>query len=539
MDTFSQFIKELGTARLVASIAALALFFIIAAIYFFNISNNNLVTLYSDLELSDSNKIVQELEAKNIPYELSSSGSIIKVPDEFVLKLRMEMAESGLPSRGNIVGYEIFDKGEGFGTSNFMQNVNLVRALEGELSRTISSFDNVEKARVHLVIPKKQLFSKERQIPRSSIVLKLSKRSKLKKYEIEAIAHLVATAVPELEPSNITIVDTKGSSLKLGAKDENDVNNIASKADEFKQAYELRLKNIIEDLLEQSVGVGKVKAYVNADMNFDRIVTNSEIYDPDATVVRSQQSVEERDKQSSSNGGALSVTTNLPNAANNAENSGNNSERLDTTTNYEISKTIKNFIGETGKLNRLSVAVLIDGNYEKDAETGKPIYKPRNDNELNQYKSLIKSAIGYRAERKDSIELISMQFVNEFEGFEDEDMMSHLSSELPTIIRTFIFVVAGVLVIFYVIKPMALRAFDVKREDLNLEDKDDHLSLITDNIHSMDDKNAVDSIKEAMIDMEKIEAQFKGNQSLKRLNDTVGKFPQETLSLFRKWLSEE
>lgn len=543
MQLFIQFLKELGPVKIAITMFSAILMLALFGIYLYKASSKDYVVLFSDLDLSDSNSIVAELDSRNVPYEIVAGGSIIKVPDDRVLKLRLEMAQEGIPARGSIVGYEIFDKSESLSTSHFQQNINLVRALEGELSRTISSFDTIEKARVHLVIPKKELFSRERQEPRASVVLKLRRNGKPTVNEINAISHLVVTAVPNLDVKQITIVDTQGRPLKLGAQDENDPESYAGQTDSYRTSYENRLKHVIEDLLEQSVGVGKVKAYVSADLNFERIVTNSEIYDPEGQVVRSSQLSEENEISRSNNSNTdASVANNLPNNAGGGGNNqtGNSIERVDETTNYEISKTIKNHISATGTVKKLSIAVMVDGVYRPAAETGKFEYAPRSEEELAKYTNLVKSAVGFDEERNDIIEIINLQFVNEFGLEETEEPFDWLKQQLPNLVQTLVIAIVIVLILILVVRPIAIKAFDVKKTDVMGERQSkDHLSFITSEANKEEEENTSNEAEENMIDVEQIDAALQGNSSLKKLNSVVDNHPEETVSLMRKWLNED
>jgi flagellar M-ring protein FliF len=448
------------------------------------------------------------------------------------------MAQSGIPSKGALVGYEIFDNSDSLGTSNFVQNVNLLRALEGELARTIGAFSNIDSARVHLVIPKKELFSREKQTPSASIILSMKGSARLSKEQINAVGHLVATAVPGLELSKITIVDTTGRSLKLGSKDENDPGMIASNSEDFRISYENRLSNTIEDLLEQSLGLGHVKAQVSAEINFDRIVTNYETFDPSSTVVRSVQEIS--DKGSSSEKGSsdnVSVAGSLPGGQGGADGSqnSNNNEHTDTTTNYEISKTIKNHISETGVVKRLSVAVLVDGIYNTDKKTGEVTYTPRTDQELKKYESLIKSAVGFDDSRGDKIEIVNMQFVTDLSTLAEESTMSWFKRELPNIVQTIVIGIVVILVLLLVVRPVALKAFEVTKEDL---EEAENLEVEEAPVKPKDvAPPSVDLLQEPMIDIAKIEAKFKNNNSSKSINDIATKYPQETVNALRKWIN--
>ena len=268
--------------------------------------------LFSDLDLKDSGQIVTKLEGLNVPYELKrDQGTQVLVPVDQVMKLRMALAEQGLPQGGS-VGYEIFDKNDNFGPSQFVENINQLRALEGELERTIASISLVQSARVHLVLPQRELFSRERQDASASIVLKLRGAVKLASGQVAAIQHLVAAAVPSLSPSRVSIVDDHGNLLARGDGDAADALT-SSNAEEMRVNYESRLARSVEQLLERSVGPGKARVDVHAEMNFDRVTTSTETYDPDGQVVRSTQTDSQSDNTDAGGGQPVSVSTNLPN----------------------------------------------------------------------------------------------------------------------------------------------------------------------------------------------------------------------------------
>lgn len=493
-----------------------------------------MVILYSDLDIKDSNKIIGELEAQRIPYELKINGTQILVPQDQVLKIRMNMAESGIPSKGSLIGYEIFDASETLGTSSFVQNVNLLRALEGELSRTISAFHNIESTRVHLVIPKRELFSRTKEEPSASVIIAMKGKNQLSKDQINAVSHLVATAVGGLDVANITIVDTLGRSLKLGSANSDDPGIIASNSEDFRVSFENRLKRTIEELLGQSVGFNQVKAQVSAEINFDRIVTNSEIYDPNGQVIRSIQEVDDKetttDKSGSDN---VSVSTNLPAGQKTLDGKIQNSsesEHSDTTTNYEISKTIKNYVSETGNVKRLSIAVLVDGTYKVDKKTNEVTYIPRSIEELDKYSTLVKSAVGFDASRNDKVEIVNMQFIADLDQLKSKTTIELVKEELPNLAQTVTIGIVVMLALLLVVRPIALRAFESTKVDLDdtIEEEPD---LAFTNSDSADQEG-----EEGMIDIAKIEAKFKNNDALKTINDIVGKYPTETLATLRRWV---
>ncbi len=368
--------------------------------------------LYGGLELDDSAQIVSRLEAMGVPYRLRGDGDAILVPADQTLRLRMTLAEENLP-RGGTVGDEIFDTGSALGTTDFLANINLRRALEGELARTIGALADVRSARVHLVMPRHELFQRDQIQSSASITLRMQGGRRLNRRQVQAIQHLVAAAVPGLVPERTTVVDDQGTLLARGGDGAAD-NALPSQAEDFREAYEARLKQTIEQLLERSLGPGRVQAEVSADLDFDQVTLTEETYDPDGKVVRSTQTVEET-KQSSArdDNTSVSVGNNLPNTAANTPAAGRTSNdktsRTDETVNYEISHKVSNHTQAGGRVRRLSVAVLVDGKTTPNA-AGELVYTPRDAAELTQIESLVRSAIGFDATRGDVVEVKNMPF---------------------------------------------------------------------------------------------------------------------------------
>ena len=345
-----------------------------------------------------------------------------------------------------------------------MQNVNLVRALEGELSRTIRSIDSVKGARVHLVMPRRELFSREQQEPSASIILTMQGARRLEKGQVTAIQHLVAAAVPGLAPNRISIVDDKGSLLARGFEDETDIGFLAARADERTRAYEGRLVRTIEELLERTVGFGKVRANVSADLDFDRVNSSEESFDPDGQVVRSTSTIEETSSSRESDAATpVSVAANLPDAqgAGGGSASATTAEgRTEETVNFEISKTVVNHVREVGTVKRLSVAVLVDGVYT--TETGTVTYADRDGREMDLLATLVQSAIGFNADRGDAVEVINMRFavpeepeaepLDLFFGFDKNDILRMAEILVLSIV--------AILVILLVVRPLLTRAFE-------------------------------------------------------------------------------
>src|SRR5690349_447089 len=300
-----------------------------------------MVPLFTDLTLDDSAAIVKDLDRQTVDYQIKDGGAIILVPKEKVARLRMKLAEGGLPKGGGI-GYEIFDKSDALGATTFIQNINKLRALEGEIARTIRSLDRVEAARVHLVLPDRPLFSREKAEASASIVLRV--RGTLEPGQVRAIRHLVATAVSGLKPERISVVDESGRLLADGASPQD--NFAGEGVDERKRGYENRLRSEVQTIVESIVGPGHARVQVTADFDLNRITQTSDKYDPDGRVVRSSQTREEQSGAADGAGGPVSVGNELPGAAgagnnNSAGQGGDNSRQTQETGNYESRPTTR------------------------------------------------------------------------------------------------------------------------------------------------------------------------------------------------------
>lgn len=544
MDNLLQTIRSLGTVRLLAmggvAIGLVVFFFFLTA----RLNTSEMSLLYGDLNAADSGKIIGQLESKGIKYEVRGNGGQVFVPADKALGLRMQMAEAGLPNGGSI-GYEIFDRSEGLGTTNFIQNVNLLRALEGELSRTVRTIDQVQDARVHLVMPKRELFSRRKQEPSASVVLRTSGAGRLPKSQVMAIKHLVSAAVPSLKITRISIIDQRGRLLARAGDDENETSVGAADTEEIRRAQEIRMVRTIEELLEQSVGIGKVRAQVNVEMDFDRISTNSETYDPESQVVRSTQTVEESARSSESGPSSVSVANNLPDAETKSGEggSGSRSARTEETVNFEISKVIKSHVRESGIVRRQSVAVLIDGIYKK-GEDGKSVYSPRTKEELEKLTALVRSAIGFDQKRGDKLELINLRFSAPPDSglTVAEPLFGLTKSDYFRIGEIFVLAIVGILVILLVVRPLISRTLDAlpsaieaAKEHAMLADHSEDLSALS---GPSGTGVAYEDEEESMIDLAAVEGRVKAS-TLKKISEIVERHPEETVGIIRQWMYSE
>src|SRR3954469_23551090 len=319
-----------------------------------------MTTLFTDLSFEDSSAIIKDLERQGIPYDMRSDGAIIMVPKDLVPRLRMKLAESGLPKGGGI-GYRILAKSDALGATSFVQNINHLRALEGELARTIRAIDRVQGARVHLVLPERPLFSRETPEPSASIVVRV--RGTLEPQQVRAIRHVVASAVNGLKPQRVSIVDEAGQLLADGAAGDAD----SAIGDERRTAFEKRMRSQVEAIVSSVVGSGRARVQLSADFDYNKVTQTSDRFDPEGRVLRSSQTREES-SATAENNGQVTVNNELPGSQrqDNAPTARDQSKKSEETNNYEISRTTKTEVTEAGRVNRISVAVLVDGSYSKN-----------------------------------------------------------------------------------------------------------------------------------------------------------------------------
>lgn len=575
MKTFLDTLRNLGPTRLAAM--ALVAAGIVAFFIFLTsrLASPTMSLLYAELDTQDSGQIVARLEQMNVPYRLTGDGSQIFVPSEQVGRLRVAMAEDGLPSGGSM-GYEIFDRAEGLGTSNFVQSINHLRALEGELARTIRSVGQVKQARVHLVLPRRELFSRDRQEPSASIVLTMRGGRMLDRPQVLAIQHLVAAAVPGLQPNLVSIVDNNGTLLARGDSAD-ELQGTASTAEEMRLGYESRLARTIEELIERSVGRGNVRAEVSAEMDFDRVTENAEIFDPDGQVVRSTQTVEETaDASDSEDPPPVTVGNNLPDAGlpqlGDGSSSRSQTSRTEETVNYEITRTVKTHVRESGLVRRLSVAVLVNGTLTPVPE-GEAQYEPRSAEEMAQIAALVRSAAGLNEERGDTLEIANLRFAELDPDLGSDGGTAFLGLsfvEITKVAEVLVLGLVGILVLLLVVRPIMGRLMeslpagaggvpgllpDMAGTQPVLAGPDpqalsglpagaspalggaDGATAVAQQLGTSGGEEA-DSEMETMIDLNRVEGRVRAS-SIRKIGEIVEKHPEEAVSIMRTWLYQE
>ena len=551
MQGLVEFVKALGASRIAAMGAvtiALIGFFVFLIM---RVTTPQMTPLFTDLAYEDSAAIVKELDRQAVPYELRDDGNIVLVPKDRVARLRMAFAEGGLPKGGG-VGYEIFDKSEVLGTTSFVQNINNVRALEGELARTIRSLDRVQDARVHLVMPDRPLFSRDKVDATASIVLKV--RGTLEQHQVRAIRHLVAGAVNGLRPERVSVVDERGQLLADGAS--NDANGGDISTDERQTAFETRLRGQVEAIVSSVVGPNHARVQVAADFDFNRVTQTSDKYDPEGRVVRSSRTREETAATNDGKDNQVTVGNEIPGGQRQAAPGGDNpsardeSRKSEEIVNYEISKTTKTEVIEGGRLNRVSVAVLVDGTYGKN-DKGESTYQPRSKEELDQIATLVRSAIGFSQKRGDQVEIVNLRFAETAATpiTEPSGWLSAFQFTKDDIMRAIEMVVMGLLgfvVLFMVVRPLVRRIITPDERAVPAlppggmlgggSPMDPGLPTIP-AIASGDPLKSDVNQTSKMIDLAQVQGQVHA-QSVQKVGEIADKNPDETVSIIRQWLHE-
>jgi len=569
---FFDFVKSLGAARM-AAMAAVTL----ALVGFFSflmiqMTTPQMVPLFTDLSVEDSSSIIKDLERQAVDYQIKNDGAIILVPKDKVARLRMKLAEGGLPKGGG-VGYEIFDKSDALGATTFIQNINHLRALEGELARTIRGLDRVQAARVHLVLPERPLFSRDKVEASASIVLKV--RGSLEPQQVRAIRHLVATAVNGMKPERVSVIDETGKLLADGAKQDNALEGAG--ADERKAAYENRLRNEVEAIVSSVVGPGRARVQITADFDLNRITQTSDKFDPDGRVVRSSQTREEQSASGEGKeGGPVSVSGELPGSgAAGGGGSRDQARKTEEIVNYEISRTTKTEVIEAGRVNRISAAVLVDGIYAKN-DKGEMVYQPRSKEEIDRIAALVRSAIGFDAKRGDQLEVVNLRFaettpspINEPAGW-----MSYLQFTKDDIMRGTemgVMALLGLIVLLMVVRPLVRRIVTPEGMEAgrlaiagaagmagvagavgpngnplagSMSVSGNGNGSITNSggpsvaIVGGDEAVAISNRTSAMIDIAQVQGQVHA-QSVQKVGEIAEKNPHEAVSIIRNWLHED
>jgi len=411
----NRMMEKLSTSqKITISISVIAAIAIISTVFMWATKTDYSI-LYANLTQEDAAQVMNKLQEMSVDYKIQD-GNIIYVATTKVNELKLSLASEGLPA-DPIKGYELFDDNK-LGMTDFMQRLNKTRAMEGEISRTIASLEGVKSARVHFVVPKRALFADDKIEPTASIVLNLKGSAGLTKKQIEGIVNLTANSIEGLKRNNISILDNYGNQLN-SQEDLTTVSGLTSSQFEVQKGMERNLEMQGQNLLDRVLGPGKAVVKVTADLNFEKVEKVMEEYDPQKQVLRSEERNETT--ETTADGGNNTSESNV--------------------SNYEINKTVSTVVSPIGSIKRLSIAVSVDGLYEKvKDEDGKErmVYKQRSAEEITQLTAMVKSALGFNETRGDVIELANLKFEPDVDSpyYTGDGKMMGLNAETTELITT-------------------------------------------------------------------------------------------------------
>lgn len=419
-------------------------------------------TLYSNLSSDDASLIVNKLREQRVPFKLDGGGSTIKIPEEKIYETRLDMAGQGLPKGGG-AGFEIFDKTD-FGATEFVQNLNHQRAIQGELARTIKEFEEVEDARVMIVMPKDSVFIEDKKPPSASIMLKLKRD--LSKEKVNAVVYLVSSSISDLKPEMVTVVDTTGKVLFKHKQEEEGGGDIVAKRHQYKTSVEDEFSARIQSMLEHIIGKNKAIVRVTAEMNFAQIDEQEEIYDPEGQVARSRHNIgEAADRQGKNAADISSVNPVVPPEEQVGQGTPYNekTQKTDDTVNYDITRTLRKTVKPVGQVTRLSVSAVLDGKYE-DAKDDKgnfiKKFVPRSQQEMDQFTAIVKNSMGFNEDRGDQVSVESLPFSTVDEAAPDTRFdIAKLRRDYGNMIANILLVLA---IFIFIVRPVAKTIKEVK-----------------------------------------------------------------------------
>ncbi len=507
--------------------------------------------LYSNLDLKEASEVTQALDQAGIQYEVKGDGSTIMVDRDKVASTRLMVAGKGLVTSGS-VGYEIFDTTSALGQTDFVQQLNRQRALEGELARTILSLHGVTNARVHLVLPKRQLFEEEAAQPSAAVTVAIGGR-KPGAEQVQAVQNLVAGAVDGLKPENVTVIDQKdGKTLSAAGS----AGSLGRLADDRRTEVEQKLGARIKELVEGVVGPGKARVEVTADIDLARVTEQKETYDPDGQVVRSEQTNEENSEEAAADSAnPVSASANIPGGGANPgfmPLNKNTTRGAQSTTNYEISKTTRTEVVEPGMIQKISVSVAVDGATGEGAG-GKPgPYTARTPEEMAKLDELVKAAVGFNAGRGDVVKVVNVRFARDAATEAGQDSGGLLSNfdknDIMRAVELGLGALVAILLLVFGLRPL-LKSLGqpagagaggypmmVSGPGAGRPGEVTPLQLTVDPVTGAP-LALPESGLEKRIGIARIEGQVKAS-SVKSVSEFVESHPEESVSILRSWLHE-
>ncbi|WP_028574043.1 flagellar basal-body MS-ring/collar protein FliF [Desulfonatronovibrio hydrogenovorans] len=478
--------------------------------------------LYANLHTEDASRVMNILDREGSRYRLTDGGTTVMVPKDDVHRLRLVVAGEGV-LHGSGIGFELFDESR-IGQTDFVQRINYQRALQGELSRTIAEFEEVEQARVHLVLPSRSLFIEEQTPPSASIVLQLRSGRTLDSRQVQSIVNLITTGVEGMDPDRVTISDTRGRVLYQPRADT--LEGLSSTQLEYQLAFQQNLERRIEHMLTPITGPGRVIAKVNADLDFNRRTIRKELFDPDSSVVRSEQRSEEQSR------GETHMEAGVPEAPFHGDGytgpaTSQETSRETRTTNFEISREEQNIIGSVGDVSRLNVAVLVDGKYVPN-EAGEMVYEALSQEEMERIRQLVERAVGFDNARGDNIEVSNISF-----GIPDPEptptFMDTMGDYFQTIGKPLLNALLVLLFLLLVVRPIVMAILKPK-----VAEEDEEMA----GLPQGEEREAIGASMS--------EEELEGMQAQKRIEDIKAFAAQlveenfdQAFAVVKKWLKEE
>ncbi|AWK88263.1 flagellar basal-body MS-ring/collar protein FliF [Azospirillum thermophilum] len=567
-------LRTLGRGRLLALAGTGVGIVLAVALMAVLVSRPQMTPLYTGLDPADAGRIVKAVEQMGVPVHAAYDGTAVEVPQSEAARVRMLLAEKGLPSRGS-VGYELFDTDKPLGITSFMQRMNRLRAMEGELGRTIETLSGVETARVHIVLPDREEFSRAAPKPTASVVVRMRGGAAMERRQALSVRHLISAAVPNLKPSAVTVLDSSGEVLLT----EDDGEGVAAaRGDGMRVAHEQRIAKAIEQMLAARLGRGNVRVQVAAEVETKREVVRSSSFDPNSQVVRSTQTVQEQERSQDSSGDPpVTAEQNLPQrevrAQTNNSRSTSDTKRQEETVNYEISNISRETVIEPGDLRRLSVAVLVNGTW-KTAADGTRSYEPRSPEEIQRITELVRSAMGYSETRGDRVTVDNLEFVDLAPEITPrslgDEIADTLTRNVMTLIQWVILLVLCGLMITVGLRPLIRRVFPAPEPVVaeapaltqapavpqlaapaaaagaaaegadGAEGETPQLAGAgaTGEAAAVLPRLGIDETVDQLIELRAVEGRVRAS-SIRRLGDIVDQYPDEAIDILRSWLYEE
>ncbi len=544
MGGFTAALQKFGIGRLAAVLGVAAGVAAVLVAVMLRVGQAPDALLYSNLDLREASEITAALDQAAIKYSSKGDGSTIFVSRDEVGTARLLLAGKGLVTSGS-VGYEIFDNQSVLGQTEFQQNLNEQRALQGELSRTIMSMRGITSARVHITMPRREMFQAAATDPTAAVVVGVGGRD-LSADQVRAIRNVVASSVPNLKPDKVTVTDQSNRTLAAGSED---TGFTSANAEAAKATTESQLQTRIKDIVEGVVGAGAARVQVTADIDHSRSTTQEQKFDPDGQVVRSTSTngSQSQDTTGQADGG-VTATNNIPGgqAPNTTPVGSTNSENTETT-NYEISNTTTTTVKEPGEVKKLSVSVAVDGKYTPAADgKGAPTYAPRTAEEVQQIKTLVAAAVGIDETRGDKIEVVNVRFNREPSAApgadEGSSMFNFDKNDIMRGVELLVLLITGLLLIFFVVRPLLKTASGgagapalVGANGMPVTPLD--TQLVGGVLPGQPQMLAGPSEMDQRLDIARIEGQVKAS-SIKKVADFVDTHPEESTAILRSWVHE-